>query len=77
MFTLVDKFAKRHVETVCIIGGGSRDTYLNELTARYSGRRVVRGVVEATATGNIAVQMIAGGVIADLDEARSIISLGE
>ena len=77
VFMLVDKFAKRHVETVCIIGGGSRDTYLNELTARYSGRRVVRGVVEATATGNIAVQMIAGGVIADLDEARSIIALGE
>jgi sugar (pentulose or hexulose) kinase len=74
---LVDKFAKKHVDTVCIIGGGSRDTYLNELTARYSQRRVVRGVVEATATGNIAVQMIAGGEIKDLDEARRIIALSE
>jgi rhamnulokinase/L-fuculokinase len=37
----------------------------------------VRGVVEATATGNIAVQMIAGGEIKDLDEARRIIALSE
>lgn len=77
VFALVDEIAKRHVPTVCIIGGGSRDTYLNELTERYSGRRVVRGVVEATAMGNIAVQLIADGAVASLDEARAIIAKSE
>lgn len=77
VFILVDEIAKRRIPTVCIIGGGSRDTYLNELTERYSGRRVVRGVVEATAMGNIAVQLIADGAVASLDEARAIIAKSE
>ncbi len=73
IFSLCDEVAGKHFRKVCIIGGGSRDTYLNELCAHYSGREVFRGVVEATATGNAAVQMIAAGEIKDLAEARSII----
>ncbi len=73
IFSLCDEISGKNYEKVCIIGGGSRDTYLNELCALYSGRTVFRGVVEATATGNAAVQMIAAGEIKDLAEARSII----
>lgn len=57
-----------------IIGGGSQDTYLNELTARVSGREVYTGVVEATATGNLLCQMLATGVFSDRVEARETVA---
>lgn len=57
-----------------IIGGGSQDTYLNELTARVSGREVYTGVVEATATGNLLCQMLATGVFRDRLEARETVA---
>ena len=57
-----------------IIGGGSQDTYLNELTARISGREVYTGVVEATATGNLLCQMLATGVFRDRLEARETVA---
>ena len=43
--------------TISIIGGGSRDAYLNSLTARYTGKTVYAGPTEATAAGNILLQM--------------------
>ncbi len=63
----------RTYSTLNIIGGGSRDGLLNELTAKATGKRVVTGPVEATAIGNIIMQMIGSGEIADLAEARKII----
>lgn len=59
--------------TLNIIGGGSRDTFLNELTAKATGKKIITGPVEATAIGNLAMQMIGAGEIKDLSEARSII----
>jgi hypothetical protein len=50
------------------------DVFLLYLTAKYSGRRVVTGVTEATAIGNLAVQLIAGGEIADTRAARRLIA---
>lgn len=46
---------------IYIIGGGSRDNYLNELTAKASGKKVIAGPTEATATGNLLIQMENGG----------------
>jgi rhamnulokinase len=47
---------------ISIIGGGSKDSYLNSLTARYTGREIHAGPSEATAIGNILLQMqYAGG----------------
>lgn len=43
-------------ETLCIVGGGSRNAYLNELTERATGRSIVTGPAEATALGNILLQ---------------------
>ena len=60
------------IDTLYIIGGGSRDSYLNELTARISGRVVYTGLVEATSTGNILCQMLGSGAIASLEQARDI-----
>ena len=56
-----------------IVGGGSRNRLLNQFTADATGRLVVAGPVEATALGNIAMQMLAMGAVASLDEARSVI----
>jgi rhamnulokinase len=63
----------RAISEVRVIGGGSKNRLLNQLTADATGRRVVAGPVEATALGNIAVQLIATGRAASLAEARAII----
>lgn len=60
-------------ECIHVIGGGSRDRLLNELTARATGKKVTAGPVEATATGNIIMQMIASGEIRDVQAAREMI----
>ncbi len=62
------RFTKIHV-----VGGGSNAAYLNRLTAQYSGLDVYAGPSEATATGNIAAQMISNGVFDTLQEARRCI----
>ena len=56
-----------------IVGGGSKDRYLNELTAAATGLEVFTGPVEGTAIGNLIVQMIEGGEFADLASARAAI----
>lgn len=56
-----------------IVGGGSKDGYLNELTARAAGLPVYAGPSEATALGNLMVQMIAGGEFPDLAAARKAV----
>ena len=63
----------RPVTEIRVIGGGSKNRVLNQFTADATGRRIVAGPVEATAAGNIAVQLIATGGAASLAEARAII----
>ncbi|MDO4293713.1 MAG: rhamnulokinase [Eubacteriales bacterium] len=58
---------------LCIVGGGSNADYLNRLTARATGMTVSAGPSEATAIGNLAIQMIAAGELAGLREARECI----
>lgn len=59
--------------TINIIGGGSRDGLLNKLTAKATGKRIITGPTEATAIGNIVMQMIGAGELNSLEEARNII----
>ena len=56
-----------------IIGGGSENTYLNELTAETCGLPVVAGPTEGSALGNIVSQMIASGEFSDSSDARETI----
>jgi rhamnulokinase len=58
---------------VHIVGGGSNDGCLNELTARYTGKPVLAGPKEATALGNLLAQMIARGRLAGLQAARACV----
>lgn len=61
------------ITTIRVIGGGARNRLLNQLTADATGRDVLAGPVEATALGNIAMQMVATGAVPSLDEARGLI----
>lgn len=56
-----------------IVGGGSQDGYLNQLTANATGLPVFAGPTEGTALGNLMVQFIHAGIFADLAEARAAI----
>lgn len=60
-------------DCIHIVGGGANADYLNRLTAKATGRNVYAGPTEATAIGNLAVQMIGDGSFADLWEARESI----
>ncbi len=57
-----------------IVGGGCQDGYLNELTADATGKAVYAGPIEATALGNLLVQMLAAGEFASLAEGREAIA---
>jgi len=63
----------RRVEQIRIVGGGSRNRLLNQFTADATGRTVLAGPIEATALGNIAMQMLATGAVSSLTEARAVI----
>jgi rhamnulokinase len=69
----LESVAGLHFEEIRIVGGGSRNRLLNQFTADATGRTVIAGPVEATALGNIAMQMVATGAVASLAEARQII----
>lgn len=57
-----------------LMGGGTKDGFLCELTAQSLGIDVVAGPVEATALGNIILQLLALGEIESIEEGRRIIS---
>ena len=68
----IERFSNKRIENIFIVGGGSKDRYLNELTAKITGKRVIIGLDEATATGNILSQIMYSDGI-DLDAARQIV----
>lgn len=61
------------LQTLHIVGGGSKNTLLNQLSANATQLRVVTGPVEATAAGNIIIQALALGHIENIEEARALI----
>ena len=69
----LEKITGKHFTSINIVGGGSQDGYLNEKTAKATGRVVYAGPTEGTAIGNLIVQMITFEDIKDLNEARQMI----
>jgi len=55
-----------------IVGGGSQNRLLNQLTANACGIPVIAGPSEATAIGNILAQLVASGAVADWAQARAL-----
>ena len=60
-------------ETLNIIGGGSKNALLNELTKKYTGKQIITGPAEGTAIGNLMMQMVGLGDISSVQEGREII----
>ena len=63
----------KRIEQIRIIGGGSKNRLLNQFTADATGRKVLAGPAEATALGNVAVQILATGGASSLQEVRAIV----
>jgi sugar (pentulose or hexulose) kinase len=63
----------KKISTIYIVGGGSQNLLLNQMTADACGRRVVAGPIEGTAIGNILVQAMATGDIKSLTDARAVV----
>jgi rhamnulokinase len=61
------------VETIHIVGGGTQNRLLCQMTADACNRRVVAGPVEATAIGNLMMQAVAQGAIGSIAQAREVI----
>jgi sugar (pentulose or hexulose) kinase len=60
-------------DEIRVVGGGARNRVLNQFTADATGCRVVAGPIEATALGNVAMQMVGTGAVANVREARDVI----
>jgi rhamnulokinase len=64
----------RRIEVLHLVGGGSKNQLLNQLTAEALDRPVICGPVEATAIGNLLVQAMGYGEIANPAELRAIVA---
>jgi sugar (pentulose or hexulose) kinase len=64
----------KRFSTIKIVGGGSANEYLNQLTADFTGLIVEAGPVEATLLGNIGIQAMAAGELSNLTELRELIT---
>jgi rhamnulokinase len=69
----LEELIERPIEVVHIVGGGTQNKLLNQFAANATGRRVVAGPIEATAIGNILLQMLALGQISSLSEGRAVV----
>ncbi|MYD51901.1 MAG: rhamnulokinase [Dehalococcoidia bacterium] len=69
----IEGIVDSRMDTLHIVGGGGQNLLLNQFTANAVGRPVVVGPVEATAVGNVLMQMVAAGEISSLAEGREIV----
>jgi len=69
----IEEILGRRLEPIHIVGGGTRNRLLNQFTADATGRPVVAGPIEATAAGNVLMQMMALGHIESLAEGRQVV----
>lgn len=53
----IERNLQTTIDAIYVIGGGAKNEYLNALTEKYSGKKVVANPIEATALGNIKIQM--------------------
>lgn len=73
VFGMLRDFAEHPLHCLHVIGGGSRNALLNQMTADALGVDVIAGPVECTAAGNIMVQAKAAGEVDTLGRMREII----
>ena len=69
----LEELAGNRIEVIHIVGGGSQNQLLNQFTADACQRPVIAGPVEATALGNLLVQVRASGQLSSLSDMRRVI----
>ena len=69
----LEEMLGKRLEPMYMVGGGTQNRLLSQFTADATGRPVITGPIEATATGNVLVQMMARGQIASLAEGREVV----
>jgi rhamnulokinase len=69
----LEQLVGRRIDKIRVVGGGSKNYLLNRMTADATGRAVIAGPAEATALGNVAIQILATGGATSLSEVRGII----
>ena len=69
----LEEMTGRTFSRIHVVGGGSNAGYLNELTAKATGKEVHAGPGEATAIGNITAQMLKAEEFKSIEEARTTI----
>ena len=74
VFAWLKEFADFDINVLHIIGGGSKNEYLDQFTANSCGVTVLAGPHEGTAIGNIMLQAKAAGMVGDIWEMRRIIA---
>jgi rhamnulokinase len=69
----LEELLGRRLDTIHVLGGGSQNALLCQLTADACNRPVLAGPVEATAIGNVLVQAIGLRLLGSLSEAREVV----
>ncbi len=70
----IEEVTGRKYDTINVVGGGCQDRFLNHLLVEETGKEVYAGPIEATAIGNLLVQMLRDNVFVDLNEGRRTIA---
>lgn len=73
-FAKLSECTGKSYPVIHVIGGGTKDTLLCQMTASACNVKVAAGPVEATVMGNLAVQLMSDGSIGSISEARKIVS---
>jgi rhamnulokinase len=68
----LERLTRKPIQQIRIIGGGSKNRLLNQFAADATGRRVLAGPAEATALGNVAMQILATRAASSLSEVRAM-----
>ena len=71
---MIEKLRGKPAKVIHVVGGGTKDQFLSRMTADACGIPVAAGPEEATAIGNLMMQAIALGDVADLKQAREVVS---
>ncbi|MGA2414264.1 MAG: rhamnulokinase family protein [Candidatus Sulfotelmatobacter sp.] len=69
----LERLTGQSILRIRVIGGGSKNRLLNQFTANATGLQVLAGPAEATALGNVGVQMLATGAASSLQQVRDLI----
>lgn len=74
VLTCLEEIVGNRIETIYIVGGGSQNKLLCQITADVCQREVLAGPAEATVIGNALVQAFADGAVGSLNDARGLVS---